>query len=282
MAGSNKDKETSRRRERIVPSLDGISTRVSRAVGSRGSTRAQGAHVEQRSNIPSPGQNSRSPAASKATPHAKPGAVTTKKIPAIPSNRPSFPVPSPDPKDVHAIQWMYGKWKSLEPHHQQRIFSTALLCLSLLLFASLTILHNQPVLKAISKVFLDFFSWSAYLLALGLVAFAMVHLIEGIHKQHYLRWSLVIGLVILWLLLLLESRLIVGPHVGILAELLVMPFLGWSLAIAHVMTLGLMLITAILTFRITFGHILLFAHAVQHLFTSQSRLSLASKTPRPS
>ncbi|HEX3643772.1 MAG TPA: DNA translocase FtsK, partial [Ktedonobacteraceae bacterium] len=191
-------------------------------------------------------------------------------------------VPAPDPRDVRAIQWMHDKWKSLEPHHQQRVFSSALLCLSFLLFASLTVLHNQPIFRAISKVFLDFFGWSAYLLALGLVAFATVHLIEGMRKQHYLRWSLVIGLVILWLLLLLESRLIIGPHVGILAELLVMPFLGWSPAIAHVMTLGLMLITAILTFRITFGHILLFAQAVQRVFTDGSRISLTQRSPQPS
>jgi len=281
MAGNNKDKETNRRRERIVPSLDGVSARVSRAVGSRGSSRGQGARVEQRSNVSSPGPGPRSPATAKATPRAKP-VPTTKKIPAIHANRPSPPTPSADPKDVRAIQWMHDKWKSLEPHHQQRVFSIALLCLSLLLFASLTVIHNQPIFRAISKVFLDFFGWSAYLLALGLVAFAMVHLIEGIRNQHYLRWSLVIGLVILWLLLLLESRLIVGPHVGILAELLVMPFLGWSPVIAHVMTLGLLLITAMLTFRITFGHVLLFAHAVQRLFTSQSRASLASKTPQPS
>jgi hypothetical protein len=177
---------------------------------------------------------------------------------------------------------MHDKWKSLEPHHQQRVFSIGLLCLSLLLFASLTILHTQPIFRAISRVFLDFFGWSTYLLALGLVAFAMVHLIEGMHKQQYLRWSLVIGLIILWFLVLLESRLIVGPHVGILAELLVMPFLGWPPAIAHVMTLGMMLITTILTFRITFGHVLLFAHAVYRLFTDEPRISLSSKTPQPS
>ncbi|HWS85138.1 MAG TPA: DNA translocase FtsK [Ktedonobacteraceae bacterium] len=279
MAGSNKDKETRSWRERSAPTIDGISARVSRAVGSRGSSRGQTARVEQRSNVSAPGPSSRSPAAAKARPRAKPVAVTTKKIPAVRSNPPA---PAPDPRDVRAIQWMHDKWKSLEPHHQQRVFSSALLCLSILLFASLTVLHNQPIFRAISKVFLDFFGWSAYLLALGLVAFATVHLIEGMRKQHYLRWSLVIGLVILWLLLLLESRLIIGPHVGILAELLVMPFLGWSPAIAHVITLGLMLITAILTFRITFGHILLFAQAVQRVFTDGSRISLTQRSPQPS
>lgn len=283
MAGSNKDKETRSRRGRIAPSLDGISSRVSSAVGSQGSSRVQTARVEQRSNVSSPKRNPGSPAASKATPRAKPKAAVTKKIPAIRLNRPISPTPPyPNSRDVRAIQWVHDKWKSLEPHHQQRVFSIALLCLSIFLFASLTIFHNQPIFRAISKVFLDFFGWSAYLLTLGLVAFAIVHLVEGMHSQRYLRWSLVIGLVILWLLLLLESRLIVGPHVGILAELLVVPFLGWSPAIAHVMTLGMMVITTILTFRITFGHILLFGHIVRHLLTAEPGVSMAAKTPQPS
>lgn len=282
MAGSNRDKKTRGQRQRVTPSLGSISARVSRAVGSQGSSRGQAVRVEQRSNISSPKPSPRSPSASKATPRAKPGAATTKKIPAVRLNRPGPPIPTANPRDVRAIQWIHDKWKSLEPYQQQRFLSITLLCLSILLFASLTVLHDQPVFRSISAVFLDFFGWSAYLLTLGLVAFAIVHLVEGMHNQHYLRWSLVIGLVILWLLLLLESRLIVGPHVGILAELLVIPFLGWSPAIAHVMTLGLMLITAILTFRITFGHILLLGYKIHAILTAEPGVSLASKTPQPS
>ncbi len=280
MAGS-RDKETRRRHQRNIPTLDNISARVSRAVGSRGSSRGQTARVEQRASVSTPKQSPRRPAAAKATSRAKPGATPTKKIPAVKSKRPNSS--APDPKDIHAIQWMHEKWQSMESHAQQRFFSIALLCLSSLLIVSLTLLHNQPIFRAINQIFLDFFGWSAYLLALGLVAFALVHLIEGVHKQYYLRWSLVIGLVILWLLVLLESRLIVGPQVGILAEVLVIPFLGWSPAIAHVMTLGLMLITTILTFRITFGHILLFAQAIQCFFTAdRPQLSLSDKSPQPS
>jgi DNA segregation ATPase FtsK/SpoIIIE-like protein len=280
MVGSSRDKENRRRRQRDIPTLDNISARVSRAVGSRGSSRGQTARVEQRASVSSPKQSPRRSTAAKATPRAKSGAAPTKKIPAVKSNRPNSS--ASDPRDVRAIQWMREKWQSMEAQDQQRFFSIALLALSSLLFASLTVLHNQPIFGAISKVFRDFFGWSAYLLALGLVAFALVHLIEGVHRQYYLRWSLVIGLVVLWLLVLLESRLIVGPHVGILAEFLVMPFLGWSLAIAHVMTLGLMLITTILTFRITFGHVLLFAQAVQRVFTDRPQLSLSDKSPQPS
>jgi DNA segregation ATPase FtsK/SpoIIIE-like protein len=284
MAGSNQDKKPRSRRERIAPSLDNISSHVSRAVGSQGSSRGQAARVEQRSTVSSPKQSPRRSATTKATPRAKPRATATatKKIPAIRLNRPNASTPYPNPKDVQAIQWMRDKWKSLEPEYKQRVFSTALLCLSILLFGSLTVFHSQPVFRAISRVFLDFFGWSAYLLTLGLVAFAIVHLVEEKYNQQYLRWSLVIGLAILWLLLLLESRLMVGPHVGILAEMLVIPFLGWPPAIAHVMTLGLMVITTILTFRITFGHVLLFARMIYRLLTAEPGVSLAAKTPQPS
>ncbi len=69
----------------------------------------------------------------------------------------------------------------------------------------------------------------------------------------------VIGLLIIWLLLLAESRLIFG-QVGILGELLVYPLLGWSTAVGHVVLLGLLIVVAILTFRIRFGHVLMLAH----------------------
>ncbi len=281
MAGSRKDKETRGRRERIASSSKTISGRVSKAVGSQGSSRGQMARVEQRSSISSPKQSSRSPTASKTASRTKPKAAVTKKIPAIRLKRPDNRAPASQPRDIRAIQWICEKWQSLEPHHQERIFRTALLCLSILLLASLTILQNLPVFSAINRVFLDFFGWSAYLLALGLVAFAIMHLV-GERHQYSLRWSLVVGFVILWLLLLLESRLIVGTHVGILAELLVIPFLGWPPAVAHVMTLGLMVITAILTFRITFGHILLFGQMIYRLLTAEPEVSQASKTPQPS
>ena len=277
MAGNRKDKETRGRRARIAPSSKTISARVSKAVGSQGSSRGQMARVEQRSSVSSPKQSPRSSTASKTAPHTKPRAAVTKKIPAIRLKRPDTRAPASNTRDIRAIQWIYEKWNSLEPHHQERIFRTALLCLSILLLASLTILQSLPVFSVINRVLLDFFGWSAYLLTFGLVAFAIIHLVGETHNQYSLRWSLVVGLVILWLLLLLESRLIVGPHVGILAELLVIPLLGWSPAVAHVMTLGLMVITAILTFRITFGHVLLFGQMIYRLLTTEPGVSQASK-----
>lgn len=282
MAGSRKDKEARGQRERIAPSSQTISGRVSKAVGSQGSSRGQMARVEQRSSVSSSKQSPRSPTTSKMASRTKSRAATTKKIPAIRLKRPETRAPAPNPRDVQVIQWIHDKWTSLEPHHQERIFRTALLCLSILLLASLTIFQDLPLFSAINRVFLDFFGWSAYLLALGLVAFAVMHLVGETLNQYSLRWSFVVGLVILWLLLLLESRLIVGPHVGILAELLVMPLLGWSPATAHVMALGLMLITTIITFRITFGHVLLFSQMIYRFLTAESEVTQASKTPQPS
>jgi DNA segregation ATPase FtsK/SpoIIIE-like protein len=155
----------------------------------------------------------------------------------------------------------------LEPYHQQRFFSIGLLTLSLLLFGALTVFQTTPILSEVNRFFLLFFGWSAYFLALGLVAFALAHLIEGIRQQQFVRFTLVIGLACIWLLLLIESALIVGPeNVGILGALLVIPFLGWPHSVDHVVILGLLLITSIVTFRLTFGHVLLAVHYVKRLF----------------
>jgi hypothetical protein len=147
----------------------------------------------------------------------------------------------------------------MEPDQQQRFTSTVLLILALLVFASLTIFRNAPVFKGIANFFLTFFNWSAYPFALGLVVFALAHLIEGVRGKRFVRWSLVIGLIVMMLLILMESRLIAAHTMqdGVLAELLVMPLLGWTPAVGHIVVLGLLLITIILTFRITFGHVLI-------------------------
>ena len=52
-----------------------------------------------------------------------------------------------------------------------------------------------------------FFGWGAYPLALGLIVFAFAHLVEGLRRARFVRWSLVIGLLIILLLLMAESRL---------------------------------------------------------------------------
>ena len=62
--------------------------------------------------------------------------------------------------------------------------------------------------------FIALFGWSAYLLAIGLIAFAIAHLIEGIRNKKLIRWPFVIGLVLLWLILLAESQLLLKGRTG--------------------------------------------------------------------
>ncbi len=276
MAGSDQRKGARRQSERIVPNMDRGSSRVSRAAGSLGSQSVQSARVEQRSSLPSTKQSGRHRASTKQASRSKKNARPDRPTP---SNIPS----SGTPKDTQFIKWAQDKWRGMEPHHQQRLLSILLLILSLLLAASLTVFRSAPVLQAFYKFFITFFGWSAYLLALGLVAFAMAHLIEGIRKQRFIRWSMVIGLGIIWLLLLIESRLIFGHlSVGILAELLVIPLLGWPPLIDHVITLGLLLIVAIITFRITFGHVLMVGRVVQRVLSGGQKKPPRNKNSGPS
>ena len=154
----------------------------------------------------------------------------------------------------------------MEAHQRQRVFSSVLLVLSLLLFGSLTFFSNVPILRNINQFFLVFFGWSAYPLAIGLVLFAAAHLMEGLRNERFVRLSMVWGLVAIWLLVLVESRLLLGyGKAGVLADLLALPLLGWPTAVAHVGLLGLIMLAIILTFRITFGHILLVVHFFQRL-----------------
>ncbi len=270
MAGSGQKKESSRQEERVVPRVKQGVSRISQAEGSQSLTRIQGTRVEQRSNVPTTRPKTRNSSSSKQAPRGKRKAGTATKSPSPGSSRATpFTPPAANPRDTQFIQWAHGKWKALEPTHQQRVFATALLCLALLLFASLTVLRAVPVWSAIDQFFLTFFGWSAYLLALGLIAFALVHLIEGTRNAYILRWSTVFGLIVIWLLLLIESRLIMGHlQVGALAEVLVLPFLGWPPAVGHITVLGLLLIVIIITFRITFGQVLMIAQFISHLFAA--------------
>jgi DNA segregation ATPase FtsK/SpoIIIE-like protein len=160
---------------------------------------------------------------------------------------------------------MSDKWNSLEPQYQQRVWGSVFLFLSLLAFGSLTIFQHSSMLGWLNTFLLAFLGWSAYPFALGLVAFALIRLIEGIRNQPIIRWSMVLGIICIWLLVLIESRLIIGRPVGILAELLVNPLLGWPAAAQHILVLGLLLLSVIVTFRITFGHILMVAELVMRL-----------------
>src|SRR5216110_2359536 len=257
MAGSDQNNKTSRKGERKQP----LPGHASEAVGKSKDRLIQNKKMEQRARIVntpvSPRGTARISAGTKAASARKKnagsagtkgtnktgktgrgGSNNTKKASASNTRR-STPVkaqnPPADPRDTLLIQWIGNKWNALENHHQQGIISTCLLILSLLLFGSLTFFQTTPILRDINRFFLVFFGWSEYLLALGLVVFALAHLIEGIRRQQFVRISLVIGLVVIWLLLLTESALIVGPeNVGILGALLVLPLLGWSRGVDHV------------------------------------------------
>ncbi|MBO0780370.1 MAG: hypothetical protein J2P37_16205, partial [Ktedonobacteraceae bacterium] len=278
MAGAKK--EPRRQSERVVPSLDQGTSRVSSAAGRVSPHSGQHTRVEQRSNMPSrqssrsvpPPSRQRSSGSSKQSPRKSSAGSRVSPSPAS----------APNTKDTQFIKWVSARWRSLEPHQQQRFFSVLLLLLSLLLFGSLTIFRNTFILSSISKFFLVFFGWAAYPLAFGLVAFALAHLVEGLRNQHFIRWSLVIGLCFICLLLLLESRLFTGHlAVGVLAEVLITPLLGWPPAVGHVLLIGSLLIVTIITFRLTFGHVLMVAHWIQGLFADPQRGS-GSTTPQRS
>ena len=145
------------------------------------------------------------------------------------------------------------RWQNLEPHQQQRVYSIVLLVLSLLLIGSLTFFSTAPLLSAFNKFFLLFFGWSAYSLALGLFIFAIAHLIEGMRKVLVIRWSLVIGLVVLWLFVLAESQLLFrGTTGGVLGGLLASPLSGLG-AIGHVLLISMIGLVVIVVLRIIFS-----------------------------
>lgn len=278
MAGSNQKKAAKRQDQqqaRVAPNVEQSSSRVSSAAGRFGSG-VQNVQVEQRSNASSVKQGGRRSSSSK---QSSAGKQAGKKK----SNRPASPPVSPtpvNPRDVQFTQWMVRKWNSMPSHHQQRFFGFILLILSLLLFGALTIFRTSRILSPLNKILLDFCGWSAYPLAIGLIAFSLIYLIEGIRNQYIITWRTIIGLLVLWLLLLAESRLIFG-QVGILGELLVYPLLGWSTAVGHIVLLGLIIVVTILTFRIRFGHVLITAHFLQRLISDNPRGD-TTRTPAPS
>ncbi len=270
MAGGKQSKKASHQDERLVSHMAHIehmaqgSSRVSKAAGSVG---PKGTSMEQRSSVPT----SRSTPASKNAPTTRRrsggnGNQGTRKAAGPDRSNHAMPNPSASAgstRDTRFIHWMRGTWNDMEPHHQKRFLGTILLLLSLLLFGALTIFRNVPIFSALRGFFVTFFGWSAYLLALGLIAFAVAHLIEGVRKARFVRWSFVIGLIILWLIVLLESRQILGyMRAGVLAELLFTPLQGWhSPLLVHVLLIGSFVLIAILTFRITFGHVLMVGRA---------------------
>src|SRR6266581_3753708 len=185
-----------KQKARVGPGVDaGKTSRVSKAAGNLGS---ESMRVEQRSKTSATKQRSNNPGPARRSQGNKQGSKKGGSAPA----------------DSRMIGRMHRKWQSLEPHSKQTIFSLLLLFLSILLFGALTFWHTLPIFGALDGFFLTFFGWGAYLLILGLIAFALAHLIEGTRKTRFIRWSLVLGLLVLLLLMLAESRLILGRSTG--------------------------------------------------------------------
>ncbi|HWZ20775.1 MAG TPA: DNA translocase FtsK [Ktedonobacteraceae bacterium] len=245
MAAHDERKEQ-KQKGRVGPGVDaGETSRVSKAAGNLGS---ESMRVEQRSKTPATKQRSNNPVPARRSQGNKQG---SKKGGS--ANRPGS---GSTPADSRIIGGMHRKWQSLDSHSKQTIFSLLLLFLSILLFGALTIWHTLPIFGALDGFFLTFFGWGAYLLILGLIAFAIAHLIEGTRKTRIIRWSLIWGLLVLLLLILAESRLILGsPTGGVIGSLMVRPLLGWPVLVQHVLVIGLFMIFAIVTFRITFEHV---------------------------
>src|SRR6266702_3926130 len=255
MAGRDQRNEHRRQNGRLGPGVktdvaQGTS-RVSRAAGSIGS---ESMRVEQRSNPAATRQSSPRQAASKRTQSGK--QATKKQTPA------KQPAPTPT-RDTRFIDWLRAGWANMAPHHQQRFLSVLLLILSLLFLGALTLFRQATILYKLSTAI---FGWSAYLLALGLIAFALAHFIEGMFNKRFMRGSLVFFLIILWLLVLLESRLLLGlGRAGILADFLAIPLSGWTARnaiIIHVLLIGLCVIFVIAAFGIRFGHVLMIGRAI--------------------
>jgi ribosomal protein S25 len=264
MAGSKQKKELERnanRPARLAPRLDAGASRVSSAAGSVGSQSVQEARVEQRGNAPASRQGgNRRRSGAKQSQRSAPAKRGGGKSSS--ARRPAPSQTTASPRDTQFITWAQAQWRALEAHQQQQVVGGLFLLLSLLLFASLTAFRSVPVLFEVNKFLLTFFGWSAYPLSLGLVALALAHLVEGVRNQRFIRWSMILGLALIFLLVLAESRLLLGPS-GVLAELLILPLMGWGIATGHVVLLGLLLITIIVTFRLTFGHVLLVAQVLR-------------------
>ncbi len=284
MAGNKQNKKASHQNERLASSMAQGPSRVSKAAGGISS---KGTQMEQRSSMPSsrstPTPKNTLPARQKQSNNGRNGGQGrggnqgTRKA-AAPNNPnrsnraiPNNPAPASATRDTRFLHWLRETWNGMEPHHQQRFLGFILLLLSLLLFAALTIFRNVLIFKSLGGFFFALFGWSAYLLALGLIVFAIAHLTEGIRKVHFIRWSFVIGIIVLWLIVLLESQLILRDRggAGILAELLYIPLQGWPTPVEHVLLIGLFLLVAILTFRITFGHVLVVGRAARRLVSDR-------------
>ncbi|MEO7020469.1 MAG: DNA translocase FtsK, partial [Ktedonobacteraceae bacterium] len=249
MAGNEQKK-----RERLVPEVDaGKASRVSKAAGSLGSS--QTTRMEQRATSSSSRQRANSPASKQ---RVGVGKSTGKKGAAgsAVSKKGTFAgTPAPATADSRLIGQVRDKWDEMQPHEQQRFFSILLLILAGVLLLALTFWRNLPLFKPLADFFYHMFSWAALPVALGLMAFAGAHLIEGTRNIRFIRWSLVLGLLSLIVLLLVESQLLLGNTTGgIVGGVLATPLLSWGFG-AHVLVLGLLIIVTLLTFRVTLSQL---------------------------
>jgi DNA segregation ATPase FtsK/SpoIIIE-like protein len=271
------------RKKRVGPSVDGGKiSRVSKAAGSIGS---ESMRVEQRTGPAAAKQRANnsqnSSGRAKSGGNSKRQAQPAKKGPS--ANRPAPVGSAPQPADSRAIARLHGKWQSLEPHHKQRLFSILLLGLSILLLGGLTFWSKIQLLGKTGTFVTIFFGWGAYPLAIGLIIFAFAHLVEGMRRARFVRWSLFIGLVIILLLLMVESRLLTQQKgiAGLIGDILARPLLGWPAPTPHILAIGLVVLAAIYTFRIRHGHVKSVAGFLKRTFANPQKSSARGQSPSP-
>ncbi len=274
------------RKKRVGPSVEGgKASRVSRAAGNIGS---ESMRVEQRSGSGTAGTKQRASAnnGQNGSRRSKSGSGNKQK-PQAPRRGPSskYPAPvapAPQPADSRIIGRLHGKWRALEAHSKQRIFSVLLLGLSILLLGGLTFWSRIQLLDKTGSFVTLFFGWGAYPLALGLILFAIAHLVEGVRKARFVRWSLVIGLLIMLLLLMAESYLVrKGETAGLIGNLIARPLVGWPGPTPHILLIGLVILAAIYAFRIRHGHVRSVAGFIKKRLAGPDRSSTSSQTPSP-
>ncbi|HEV2582424.1 MAG TPA: DNA translocase FtsK [Ktedonobacteraceae bacterium] len=256
----------------------GFTSRVSKAMGAIGSEKVR---VEQRAGTSASDVKPRSMPKASASKNAatarrvqgqQPGGKKSPRSARRPTPGASSS-PSPQTVDSRIIGKAHDKWRSMPPHHQQRVYSILLLALSVLLLGALTFWHTVPLLKQTGTFFLLFFGWGAYPLAFGLILFALFHLVEGMRNARFVRWSVAIGLLAMMLLLLAESALLDKGTGGVIGGLLSGPLLGWPAQVQQVVVIGLLTLAAILTFRIKLSHIGSIFGLFKRLFADPQRAS---------
>jgi ribosomal protein S25/Cdc6-like AAA superfamily ATPase len=294
-AGRTERSERSAHAERISPGIDvTFRSRVSKAAGDVGSEKVR---VEQRGGT----STSSSPSSAAAKPRAASAAATSRRGQASSSSkssqssrspnaggkrassrRPSPASSTPDPADSRIISNIHRKWQSLQPHHQQRVYSFVLLALALLLFGGLTFWHTSSILGHIGDFFFLFLGWGAYPLSIGLILLAFAYLIEGLRNVQFVRWSLVVGLLAILLLALTDSALFTTGSGGVIGGWLSRPLLGWPVEVQYLLVNGLLVLAAIITFRIRTSHVRGIFGAVRKAFADPARGTNGTSAQRPS